>query len=191
MTTHYIDIHLRPDPEVAPHQLMSSLYQRLHRALVQMGDQGIGIGVSFPAHDERLPSLGSHMRLHGSLNALQGLIGTDWLRGILDHLQVGALAVVPPGVAHRQVLRAQVKSNAARLRRRAMKRHGIDQAEAAKRIPDSTESRLALPFVTLGSKSTGQPSFPLFVRHGSILAVPLEGAFNSYGLSLGASVPWF
>jgi CRISPR-associated endonuclease Csy4 len=189
MSSHYFDIQLRPDPEVAPHQLMSSLYQRLHLALVQLGDQRLG--VSFPGHDEQSPSLGSHMRLHGSLDALTALLGTQWLRGIQDHLLVTDVAGVPSDARHRQVLRVQVKSNAARLRRRAMKRHGIDEAQAAERIPDSAEQRSFLPFVTLASKSTGQHGFPLFIRHGPVLAKPLEGAFNSYGLSLGASVPWF
>ncbi len=190
MTSHYIDIHLRPDPEVAQHQLMSSLYQRLHRVLVLMG--GGGIGASFPAHDERVPCLGSHLRLHGSLDAMHSLNSTDWLRGIQDHLQVGLPTAVPVGVAHRQVHRVQAKSSVERLRRRAMKRHGIDAAEAAQRIPASAEARLALPFVMLGSKSTGQTSFPLFIQHGALLSSPVPGAFNCYALGMGgASVPWF
>lgn len=189
MSSHYVDIQLRPYPEVAPHQLMSSLYQRLHLALVNLGEQRIG--VSFPGHDEQSPSLGSHMRLHGPIDALTALQGTAWLRGIRDHLLITDVASVPSDTRHRQVLRVQVKSNAARLRRRAMKRHGLDETQAAKRIPDSAGQRSSLPFVTLASKSTGQHGFPLFVRHGPVLANPLEGAFNSYGLSLGASVPWF
>jgi len=189
MSTHYIDLHLRPDPEVAQHQLMSGLYVCLHRALAQLGGQGVG--VSFPAHDERKPCLGAHMRLHGTLNDLQALMGTAWLRGIQDHLQIGAVSQVPAGVAFRQVTRAQAKSNAERLRRRAMKRHGLDVDEAARRRPDSAEKRLRLPFVTLGSRSTGQASFPLFIRHGPLLGEPLGGGFNSYALSQGATVPWF
>lgn len=189
MSTHYIDLQLRPNPEVAPHQLMSGLYVCLHRVLAQLGGQSIG--VSFPAHDERKPCLGVHMRLHGSLNDLQALMGTTWLRGIEDHLRVGSVSQTPAGAAHRQVTRAQAKSNAERLRRRAMKRHGLDADEAVQRIPDSAEERLKLPFVTLGSRSTGQPSFPLFIRHGPLLGEPLEGIFNSYALSLGGTVPWF
>jgi CRISPR-associated endonuclease Csy4 len=189
MTSHYIDIQLRPDPEIAPHQLMNSLYLRLHRALVQLGGQGIG--VSFPAHDERRPDLGQHLRLHGTPNALKALADTDWLKGIKDHLHIGLVSAVPHGAAHRQVLRVQAKSNAERLRRRAMKRHGIDAAEAARRIPDHAEERLKLPFVTLGSRSTGQPSFPLFLRHGPVQGRAVEGEFNTYGLSMGATVPWF
>lgn len=189
MTLHYIDIQLRPDPEIAPHQLMSSLYLRLHRALVQLGSQGIG--VSFPAHDERRPDLGTHLRLHGESIALQALAETDWLRGIKDHLQIGLVSAVPQGVVHRQVLRVQAKSNVERLRRRAIKRHGIDAVEAARRIPDHAEENLKLPFVTLGSRSTGQSSFPLFLRHGPVQDRPVDGEFNTYGLSLGATIPWF
>ena len=52
----YIDVRLRPDPEVAEHQLMSAMFGRLHLALVQVGRQDIG--VSFPEHNESRPTLG-------------------------------------------------------------------------------------------------------------------------------------
>ena len=189
MTSHYLDIHLRPDPEVAPHQLMGSLYGRLHRALVQLGKQDIG--VSFPAHDERKPSLGSHLRLHGSEESLHLLLSSTWLHGLYDYLRTEAIAQAPATAKHRVVSRLQVKSNADRLRRRAMKRHGLSQEEAAKRIPASIETRLRVPFVILGSRSTGQPSFPLFIHHGPVLEGISEGIFNSYGLSHQATIPWF
>lgn len=189
MTSHYLDIHLREDPELAPHQLMSALFGRLHRALVSLGRQDIG--VSFPAHDDRKPSLGPHLRLHGGEAALDSLTNLPWLHGLLDHVRVTTITPVPQGTKHRVVARVQAKSSADRLRRRATKRHGLTPEEAAKRIPASAEERLQLPFVTLGSRSTRQPSFPLFVHHGPLLESPSAGAFNSYGLSHTASVPWF
>ncbi|MCL1552323.1 type I-F CRISPR-associated endoribonuclease Cas6/Csy4, partial [Xanthomonas nasturtii] len=56
---------------------------------------------------------------------------------------------------------------------------------------DAVAEQLSLPFVVLGSCSTGQASFPLFIRHGPLLSEPKNGSFNSYGLSQEATVPWF
>ncbi|MCL1528910.1 type I-F CRISPR-associated endoribonuclease Cas6/Csy4 [Xanthomonas nasturtii] len=186
---HYVDLQLRPDPELAPHQLLSSLYARLHRALVQQQRQDIG--VSFPCHDTRKPHLGTNLRLHGRHTALQALMASAWLQGIHDHLTVSPIVRAPAGSQHRQVTRVQAKSSPSRLRRRAMRRHGIDAVTAAQCIPDAVAEQLSLPFVVLGSCSTGQASFPLFIRHGPLLSEPKNGSFNSYGLSQEATVPWF
>ena len=189
MTSHYLDIHLRPDPEVAPHHLMGSIYGRLHHALVQLDRQDIG--VSFPEHDDCKPSLGSNLRLHGPDLSLQSLVESGWLHALHDHVRIDAIAPIPVDSKHRVVNRVQTKSNVDRLRRRAMKRHGLSQDEANSRIPASVEVYLRLPFVTIGSRSTGQPSFPLFIRHGPLLEQASQGTFSSYGLSHQATIPWF
>jgi CRISPR-associated endonuclease Csy4 len=84
---HYLDIRLRSDPEFAPHQLMSALFSKLHRALVESGSQDIG--VSFPEVDPKRPTLGGQLRLHGDASALQRLMALNWLVGMRDHLQSG------------------------------------------------------------------------------------------------------
>lgn len=174
---------------MAPHHLISALYGRLHRALVQQ--RATEIGVSFPGHDNAKPSLGEHLRLHGPQDALQALMATAWLQGLRDHLRTGEITAAPDGTMHRVVSRVQAKSNVERLRRRAMSRHGLDAAKAAERIPAAVERRLQLPFVTLGSRSTGQASFPLFIRHEDLTNAAVKGGFSSYGLSQGGTVPWF
>lgn len=186
---HYLELRLRPDPELMPQHLLNGLYARLHRALTQLGSRDIG--ASFPAHDDAKPSLGDRMRLHGSEASLQTLMATPWLSGFLDHLETRATTPIPVVACYRVVSRVQAKSSPARLRRRAMRRHGFDEQVAEQRIPDSAAEYLRLPYVTLGSRSTGQPAFPLFVRHGPLLSAPFPGTFNSYGLSQGATIPWF
>ncbi|MFC6841033.1 type I-F CRISPR-associated endoribonuclease Cas6/Csy4 [Xanthomonas theicola] len=186
---HYLDLHLRPDPDTAAHHLLAALYARLHRGLVELDTTQIG--VSFPGHDDTAPSLGSHLRLHGAESALERLMATPWLKGIGEHLSLSGVALVPAGSSHRQVTRVQAKSSPARLRRRAMRRHGWDAATAAERLPEAAAERLRLPFVTLGSRSTGQAAFPLFIRHGPLLPQARQGPFNRYGLSHEATVPWF
>lgn len=64
--SHYIDLHLRPDPETTPTHLLAALYTRLHRALVtaQTAPAGPGIAVGFPGYSGR--TLGECLRLYGS-----------------------------------------------------------------------------------------------------------------------------
>jgi CRISPR-associated endonuclease Csy4 len=186
---YYLDIRLRADPELACHQILSALFTRLHRALVKLGDGRIAI--SFPNHDESKPTLGDCLRLHGAASALQALADTTWLQSLRDHLAIGEMAAVPRDTRYRHVMRVQAKSSPARLRRRAMRRHGLDADAAAQRIPDSAAEHLNLPFIMLGSISTGQPSFPLYIHHGPLLFEQKTGRFNSYGLSKEATVPWF
>lgn len=185
---HYCDIRLRPDPEFGPEQLMSALFSKLHRGLVEINSRDIG--VSFPEVDPKRPTLGGHLRLHGEASSLQRLMATNWLGGMRDHIQTGEIRPVPTKVTYRIVSRVQAKSSAERIRRRQMRRHGFSEAEVHERIPDSIEVRLALPFVSIGSGSTNQ-KFRLFIAHSPSNDVPLPGVFNFYGLGNGATIPWF
>ena len=185
---HFIDIEIRPDPEFPADQLMSALFSKLHRTLVK--SDCVDIGVSFPNHDGRSPTLGNKLRLHAHAESLASFMSGDWLAGLLDHISVGTKSVVPLGASHRQIRRVQVKSSPERLRRRLMRRHAIN-AEAAKlQIPDAAAQRLPLPFVQLRSASTEQ-SFRIFIEHGPDRSDAVAGVFNSYGLSQVATVPWF
>lgn len=191
MTTHYIDITLLPDPEFSHAHLLGALMAKLHRALVQL--KSSDIGVSFPQHVNAplcKRTLGAVLRLHGPQAALTTLMELGWLKGMRDHVQLSELVQVPPGVQHRQVQRRQFKTNADRLRRRRMARKGETAEQAAAAIPDTVERQPHLPFAQLRSSSTGQP-FCLFVAHGELQAEPAAGGFNAYGLSQGASIPWF
>jgi len=187
---HYVEIDVRPDPEFPAHQLMSALYAKLHRALVAQGSDRIG--VSFPGMRTDTPhlGLGTHLRLHGGEVALSSLLATDWLTGMRDHVTPAQVAPVPPGAQYRAVQRVQTASNPERLRRRLMRRHDLDAEAARTRIPDSVACYTDLPYLQLRSTSTGQ-AFRLFIRHGPLQADPVSGCFNAYGLSQGATIPWF
>ncbi len=184
---HYLDIEVLPDPEFPPHQLMDALYAKLHRALVHLGTTDIA--VSFPRVDESIPTLGKLLRLHGSEAVLAQLMGEPWLVGMRDHIQVKGVAEVPSGTSHRQVRRVQSKSSPERIRRRQMRRHGWTEEEAMARIPETAGKKLRLPFVSLGSRSTGH-KFHLFIEHLPV-TTPVNGSFNAYGLSSEATIPWF
>lgn len=185
---HYVDIDVRPDPEFPANQLITALYSKLHRAFV--AQDSTGIGVSFPGFDAKAPHLGNRLRLHGSIAALSSLFEKDWLTGIRDHIALQPALPVPERVQHRVVRRVQVKSNPTRLRRRLMRRHGIDEQTAQQRIPDKAARLTSLPFIQLHSASTGQ-TFKLFIDHGPIGENAAVGQFNAYGLSQSTTVPWF
>lgn len=188
MRTHYIDIEIAPDPEFGHAFLLGALYAKFHRALVQM--EATAIGVSFPRYSIEPRTLGGVTRLHGSEPDLVALLSTDWLRGMSDHAVLGPLAEVPPNVQHRRLLRRQFKTNVDRLRRRRMRRKAETYEQAAVAIPDDVERRPGLPYVQMRSGSTGQ-TFCLFLSLGEPLTQPVDGTFNSYGLSRTATLPWF
>ena len=185
---HYVDIDVRPDPEFPAHQLMSALYAKLHRALVAQACTRIG--VSFPDVDSQAPYLGTRLRLHGSLAALSALLESDWLTGMRDHVALIPPRQAPDTAQNRAVRRVQVKSSPERLRRRLIRRHAIDEQEARQRIPDESARLARLPFVHLRSTSTSQ-TFRLFIDHGPTQPGAVPGDFNAYGLSQGATIPWF
>jgi CRISPR-associated endonuclease Csy4 len=185
---HYLDLTLLPDAEFPAAQLMSALFAKLHRGLHDA--RRADIGVSFPDVDKGGHGLGPRLRLHGSAEALDRLLALNWLTGMRDHAQLGELAPVPADTQYRCVSRVQVDSNPDRARRRLIKRHGISEEEALRRIPESAAKRCNLPFVTLRSNGNGA-LFRLFVRHGPLLDAPTPGEFGSYGLSATSSIPWF
>ncbi|MFA9441617.1 type I-F CRISPR-associated endoribonuclease Cas6/Csy4 [Uliginosibacterium sp. sgz301328] len=185
---HYIDIRVRPDPEIATAHILNALADRLHLALV--GLEARDIGISFPRFRSDRPSLGDTLRLHGTSAALSALMVKGWAVMLADYVEVGAATPVPIGAKHRVVVRRQATSNADRVRRRQMKRQGWSEEEARARIPDSIEKRLDLPYLELRSRSTGQP-YRLFIEHRPCQNEAVRGNFNAFGLSASATVPWF
>lgn len=188
MTTHYIDLTVLPDAETSAPQLLGALFDRLHLALVQQRLDGVGS--SFPGYSVTPRTLGTTLRLHGNETILRQLIGTDWLKGLRDHVRMTEIARTPSAAPHRTVQRKQFKTNAERLRRRRMRRKGETQEQAAVAIPSSIERTPNLPYLHLRSRSTGQP-FCLFIALGPLTHIATTGPFNSYGLSGTATVPWF
>jgi len=188
MTTHYVDLTVVPDAETGVPHFLGALYDKLHRALVQQRLDSIG--VSFPQYSVIRRNLGDTLRLHGSEAVLQAFLADDWLRGMRDHVRSTAVAAVPVEAGHRNVQRKQFKTSVERLRRRRMQRKGETAEQAALAIPESAEHKPDLPYVHLRSLSTGQP-YCLFIALSALQAEPTAGSFNTYGLSAGASVPWF
>ena len=131
---YYLDIQLHPDPEFSQPQLMSALFSKLHRALVNLKSQDLG--VSFPKVRPTQPSLGDRLRVHGTALALQNLMSMAWLNGIRDHIKVTEISPVPEETMFLVVRRVQTKSSPERLRRRQMRRKQMNEEEAILQVPD-------------------------------------------------------
>lgn len=119
---HHIDIRLLTDPEFGPDQLLSVLYARLHRALVQ--SRSDGVAVSFPCYDLSACELGNCLRLVSSLDGLAPFVHVGWLGGLRGQVEVGPALPVPASAEPRTLRRVQAKSSPERLLRRQLKRHG-------------------------------------------------------------------
>lgn len=184
---HYIEFRVLPDPENTPSALLSIVYSKFHLALAELGTGEIGI--SFPDADKK-QALGKRLRIHGSAEALRRLMDIGWTRGLHDYISQSDMLPVPGNARFRTLFRVQAKSNPDRLRRRMMKRHGVDAATAIRHIPDSAAEMLDLPYLQMKSLSTGR-HFRLFFRYGPIEEKAHTGLFNAYGLSREATIPWF
>ena len=185
---HFIEIKLLPDPEFVPTALMSALFNKLHRALVELDSSHIG--VSWPDIERAQSGLGERLRLHGEKDHLRQLMEVSWLTGMRDHVSVSDLASIPPNSLYRIVSRVQAKSNPERQRRRLARRKNITVEEARELITDCEAKYLNLPFVRVRSQSTGQ-TFRLFIEHKPPQSDQVSGEFSRYGLSPIATVPWF
>lgn len=186
--THYLDIRIRALPEIAAPHVMEAVFGRVHNALAAL--QRTDIGVSFPEVDEKRPSLGGRLRLHGPEESLRAVLETSGLSALRDYAACGEIAATPATGSFRRVSRVQSKSNPERLRRRLAARHNLSAEEALERIPDARAQMLTLPFVRVKSKSTGH-GYQLFISHGPLQTNPCQGEFSAYGLSATATVPWF
>ncbi|MDC8773558.1 type I-F CRISPR-associated endoribonuclease Cas6/Csy4 [Roseateles albus] len=188
MSHQYLDIRLLPDPELPPHVLMAALFTKLHKALSDLKEDQIG--VCFPEYAKDPARLGDHLRLIGPRASLARLMEGSWLGALQEQISSTAIASVPEGAEQRALRRVQAKSSPARLRRRQMKRHGLNEAEALERVPDHAAEFLRLPFVQLFSASTGQ-TFRLFLDLSEPQGAGVQGVFNAYGLSSTATIPCF
>ena len=181
---HHVDITVLPDPEFQETTLMNTLFALSHRAL---GKHGQGkIGVSFPDHSE---TLGPRIRLHGSKRALEAFMQTHWLAGMTDYCHVGHVQPVPPQTPFITVRRVQAKS-AYNKRKRSVSKGWLDESEARKRIPDSQQRTLHLPYAQLRSLSNGN-MMRIYIEHGEPVQHAVAGPFSAYGFSSTATVPWF
>ena len=181
---YYIDIEIKPDAEMRESPLMNLVYDKLHKALVKLITERIG--VSFPEYQIKL---GKVLRLHVEKTDLQNLQHLNWLGGIVGYCEISDIKKVPADVKHRTISRIRTNMSKSKLKR--LKRRGSITPDEEKIYKAKMFSQgLDNPYLDLKSWSTGQ-KHRRFFRFGPLLDQQVEGKFDSYGLSKVATVPWF
>jgi len=187
----YLDITLLPDAEVNIGFIWQKVYQQIHLALVEnkTAKNESAIAVSFPKYGEEFP-LGNTLRLLANEQSqLEKLNVEKWLSRLADYSHLKSIKTVPANVGEFVCFkRVQFATNPERLARRRAKRKSESLENALAHYAGFKDQHSKLPFVSM--KSSKGNSFRLFVKqeigHGQE-----QGAFNCYGLSQTATVPWF
>jgi CRISPR-associated endonuclease Csy4 len=181
---HYIDIKLFPDAEIPATVLMNATYTKLHKAL--FGLHATNIGVSFPKLKK---TLGDVLRIHGTAEALDKLQCLNWIGGMKGYCDQGEIKSVPTGAKYRVVSRRQSTMSNAKLNR-LLKRGSITEDQVKQYTEKMFATGLKIPYLELVSGSSGH-KHRRYIECGPLLDSPVEGAFDQFGLSKTATVPWF
>ncbi len=216
LATHYIEMECLPNAEVSTGFLIGRLMHAIHLTLVEStpAGQSSAVGVSFP--DYRLgkpgvrgrrtaesppgeegvalqvgPPIGARVRLFARDAATLG--GLRWSRsmtGLGDYIERTAPRPVGDRVTRFAAFaRHQPGGSPERLMRRAMRRHGLTEAQARQRYAGYRDQRCDLPYVDMRSESSGS-RFRLFIERREVPPSDRWG-FSTYGLSPHVPLPLF
>lgn len=187
--THFQEITIIPDPDIAPYFIWSKLFTQLHIALADIkNNHGIdSIGVSFPDYhydnkNEKSSKLGLKLRVFAPRQKdLETLNLDHWLARLTDYMHVKGIKDVPTDKitdyvsVHRyrfKPIETQVDSLAKKMK--------ISNDEAMA-IVAKRKAELKLPFIRMYSESN-KTHYPL-----QILQHPCDekvmGNFNVYGMN--------
>lgn len=185
--THYQELTIIPDPDIAPYFIWRKLFTQLHIALAEIKNKhGIeSIGVSFPDYhyDKKGKSskLGLKLRVFApSSDELVKLQINKWLSKLTDYVEIGFIEEVDKNVkSHVSVHRYRFKPVEVQAQALAKKLSiGYEEAMAtvAKRKPE-----MPLPFIQMHSQ-TNDSDYRLKVLQQSC-SEPKSGLFNVYGMN--------
>ena len=181
---YYLDITLKPDPEMPVKQLLNMIYTKFHKALYDMNSKTIG--VSFPHYQVML---GDMIRIHGSEADLNRLQQLNWIGGMNGYSTIGEITPVPSISKYRTVSRKQTTMSQSKLKR-LQKRGSITEDEVKNYKAKMFSKGLDNPFIELVSASNGH-RHRRYIEFGPLSDIPREGQFDQFGLSKTATVPWF
>lgn len=199
----YQEINILDQEEVPSHAVMAQVFAKVHIALAELNNRLniVPIGVSFPEYDYQpnrpkyQNTIGKKVRLIAKDQAsLTDLNIAKYLCRLFDYITLGSIQPVPTNITGFSVYkRKQVKSNAARLARRTVKRTGVSETIALEKANQSLTTT-DLPFINLSSFSTSgnvnNNKFCLYIE--KIFAdSETDFQFSTYGLSSISSLPDF
>lgn len=181
---YFLDVKIIPDDEMRKNVLLNKVYSKLHKALCTL--QSRDIGVSFPQYKVML---GQIIRLHGTEVTLIALQSSDWLGSLKSYCVLSPIDAIPNSVAYRVISRKQSTMTEAKLRR-LIKRGSISETEVKGYKAKMFEKGLDNPYLELASTSNGH-KHRRYIAFGELLSTPVTGAFDTFGLSKTATIPWF
>ncbi len=181
---YYLDIKIVPDEEVPVYFIRNKVYVKFHKALSTM--KATDVGISFPKYQVKL---GNVLRIHATKNRLQELQGMNWLGGLSGYCDVSDIVSAPSQTQFRTVSRIQSNMTEAKLRR-LIKRGSISPEQAKQYKAKMFTQGLDDPYLELESSSNGH-KHRRYIQFGELLDAPVMGAFDQFGLSKAATVPWF
>ena len=180
----YIDIRLLPDPEFQATVLMNALFPKLHKALCDLS--ATDIGVSFPKVGV---TLGGVLRLHSTEQRLQQLMQLNWLGGMSGYCEVSEVLGVPDNCQYRTLSRLKPAMSQSKLNR-LIKRGTIQPQQVKDYRAKMFSKGLDNPYLEIQSGSNGQ-RYRRYIQFGELRDASVSGAFDQFGLSKIATVPWF
>ncbi|MGP4971067.1 type I-F CRISPR-associated endoribonuclease Cas6/Csy4 [Psychrobacter aquimaris] len=186
--THYCELTIIPDPDIAPYFIWRKLFNQIHIALAELKSKhGIeSIGVSFPDYhyDKKGKSskLGLKLRVFApSQQDLETLNLDDWLSRLTDYVHIKAVKEVPkdkvtsPVSVHRYRFKP-VEVQAQTLAKKLSITYEEAMMTVVKRKPE-----MPLPFIQMHSQ-TNDSDYRLQVLQRSC-SKPKSGLFNVYGMN--------
>ncbi|MGL1957995.1 MAG: type I-F CRISPR-associated endoribonuclease Cas6/Csy4 [Colwellia sp.] len=181
---YYLDIKIIPDAEMRESVLLNKVYTKFHKALCDLKSNSIG--VSFPEYKIKLGRL---IRIHGEQAILNDLQALNWLGGLSGYCKVSGIIKVPEKCKHRIISRKQANMTEAKLRR-LIKRGTIKPEEVKAYKAKMFNQGLDHAFLELDSGSNGH-HHRRFIQFSDLLEPPIQGDFDTFGLSKQGTVPWF
>lgn len=188
----YLEIILKPQPEIPLYFLWEKVYQQVHLALVEMQDADgkVAIGTAFPEYDAKQFQLGCKLRLFAmSEQELTELKIEKWLDRLRDYVHITTIKEVQANCNFACFKRVQPKSSNARLARRKAKREGISLEQALSFLGKRKEQISKAPFIHIKSLSSDKRYRLLISQEEKDKSC--SGMFSSYGLSSQSTVPIF
>lgn len=186
--THYQEITIILDPEIAPYFIWSKLFTQLHIALADAkNEHGINsIGVSFPDYHydnkkEQSSKLGLKLRVFApSQKDLETLNLTKWLDRLTDYVHIKRIAEVgDKATGYVSVHRYRFKPIELQVESLAKKMNiSSDEAMA---IVAKRKAELKLPFIRMFSESN-KTHYPLQILQQTS-EEQVTGRFNVYGMN--------
>lgn len=194
---YYQEITIRPLDEISPNFVMAKIMRKLHLLFVtQLHKYGeVRCGLSYPEYKSKNKmGLGRIIRVfsqdEGSLNEMTI---ASCLKGLSDYVTVSPIKKVPEGVASFAVYKRYRKEGCAGNKaRRYMKRHpDCDKDKVEKTYTNALKNKKnrEYPYVVMKSASNSH-TYSYFVLK-EITDHPGNGAYSTYGTSLGGTVPEF